>query len=289
MPTGYFNSDTINGLFYEPGYSLLVSFVNKFNLHYSAFFVITSFLTWYNFLNVFKKIGILVPGAFLLFFSGIYFDSFNTVRQYMSLSFLCSAYFDICDDNRFKALLKILLAFSFHFFSLIFIPIIFFSFIKRSTSFKKIYLVIGLFIIALFLFVVIYADALLQNSFFVLHDFSDEYDANLISGLTNTFILVYSFLILVLIFYTWSADYEWFEPFVLVFVFVIIVLKSMNNILFLRFTGFYTPIMFGLGLYLTSHKKFLKIINWFILIGFFVVFIFKHQAYLNYDFVHLTK
>jgi hypothetical protein len=107
----------------EPGFILINKFILFFNLDYQWLFVITSFLTLlFVFLSIRKHFSLSILFYVILL---LYLYSYNTVRQNLAIVIIMYAITNLMEGRRFKYVVLVLFASTFHLISLIFVPFVF--------------------------------------------------------------------------------------------------------------------------------------------------------------------
>ena len=108
---------------FEVGYKLLNSIVSSLNGDYTTVFFIISFTSWLFLFKGFPR-QLLLLGAFFLFCDEWFFISTNLVRQFFAASILLFSLKSFSNEKKYKFLLLILFASTFHKAVLIFIPLL---------------------------------------------------------------------------------------------------------------------------------------------------------------------
>lgn len=109
---------------FEFGFDYLIKLCAFLGFDYYMFFAATVFLEWLFWYLAFKDNKELLPYALLfLFITSSVFDSLNIVRQSIAIAISIYSYKFIIQKSIYKYLLFVFLAFSFHFSSIILIPL----------------------------------------------------------------------------------------------------------------------------------------------------------------------
>lgn len=138
---------------FELGFTWLIKVCSKIIDEPWFMFLVVSFTTIFIFVHSFEKSESFILSVILFFAQGIYFDTFNGIRQYIVIAIFLYAYRFILEDNFKKYLIIMLGASLFHISALITIPL---YFLKKG---KLNYFVFIVFAGSLFVF---------QNNIFVL-------------------------------------------------------------------------------------------------------------------------
>jgi hypothetical protein len=172
----------------EPGYTLLVKFINYFDFSAVLFFVIFSLITNILVLNVYyrESRNFVISVFIFLVCPVLYFNSFNLVRQFASAAILLYSIKYVINRKFIRFTVLTLFASSIHVSSIVFLPLYFFN---------KLYPRIFYLSIAVFSFLI--GSILKINLFGFLNDMNFIYshylieDADLIkTGFFSIFLLI---------------------------------------------------------------------------------------------------
>lgn len=117
------NSITVTD--FELGFTWLIKVCSKIVDEPWFMFLVVSFITIFIFVHSFEKSESFVLSVILFFAQGIYFDTFNGIRQYIVIAIFLYAYRYIQEDDFKKYLVSMLIASLFHISALITIPLYF--------------------------------------------------------------------------------------------------------------------------------------------------------------------
>ena len=118
----------LEGLFYEPLYQLSVIFVSSFTNEYGWWFLLMSFITFLP-LGIaicgYSKMPLLSVLIYMVSTIHLFPENMNIMRQSVAISCLLLSYLTFINKHRIVALLLFIIAFGFHFSSLIVLPFYF--------------------------------------------------------------------------------------------------------------------------------------------------------------------
>lgn len=126
----------------EKGFYVLNVLIKKLGLETQWVFVFSALLIYFP-ISFFTGRDNFFCLIFVYLTIGFYFKSYNTLRQYISVSFVISAIFFFRRNHSFLALIDLLLAFAFHFSSILLIPFIVLYPLKYKNNILPIFLMIA--------------------------------------------------------------------------------------------------------------------------------------------------
>lgn len=130
----------------EIGFIALVKVLSWIDANELMFFFVTSLLIVYFYIKGIWKISSDILLSVLLFFvMGVYFDSFNGIRQFIAMAICFYAIQYIYEKNLKKYIIVVIIGSLFHYTTLIMIPIYFFARL-RLKLWNSIVIVVGTFI-----------------------------------------------------------------------------------------------------------------------------------------------
>ena len=264
------------GIWYEPLYSFFAIVINQFKLSSQVFFFITSFLFLLNINFFLSKINKITVGIFLFFLFGIYYDSFNTIRQSLAMSFLLIS--TLYTRNIKIFIFLVFMAFSIHIMSIIgaifLLPFLF----KLNKSSYLILFPVTTF--ALFYLFNNFNSILNNFDFLSEHDLSNDIQLNSVKGIS-----FYFYLILFILNSFLFLKYNYKN--ILINIFFYLSFVHLNLLFFvdkqlsvIRIAGLFY--IFPIFIFLLYEKKQIEYFLLFIGAAYFMYFLFVNQMYIDF-------
>ncbi|MDD2971666.1 MAG: EpsG family protein [Lachnospiraceae bacterium] len=125
-------NDNIVYTHFEVGFTWLVKICSKFVHDPWFMFLLVSAITITTFVKSFEKSESFILSIILFFAQGMYFDSFNGIRQYIVIAIFLYSFRYIQENNLKKYMITMLIASLFHSSALITFPLFFFRKVKLN-------------------------------------------------------------------------------------------------------------------------------------------------------------
>ncbi len=148
-PASYHSLEALWGEKTEPGFILLIQLIRRFTRDPDWFFFVTTFLSaGISFYVLYKISNKYVAGIALFMLSLYFFQSTYLIRQSLAVAFANVAVMNLLNDKRMKYFIFTGIACMFHSTAFIMLPV---YFVFRYARTKRIYVILVLFFIVLFL------------------------------------------------------------------------------------------------------------------------------------------